>query len=94
MFMETRCWSSSRRFLANHKYWTIARACLRYPLVTQSQGDLLAGQGGQGQVLFELQAAAYFPALALGSLGSTFVFVAYKQHHCPKLSISRASIGG
>lgn len=48
-------------------------------MVAQSQGDLLAGQGGQGQVLFELQANAYFPALGLlKDHWATFVLVACK----------------
>lgn len=34
-------------------------------MVAQSQGDLLAGQGDQGQILFELQVIAYFPVLGL-----------------------------
>lgn len=45
--------------LKYHKYFSVAKTCLRYPIVAQSQGDIAI----QRQVQFELLAAAHLPNL-------------------------------
>ena len=50
----------------HHKYWVIAGTPLRYPAVSQSQGDPEARHDIWGQVSLELYAAAHLPAFDVG----------------------------
>lgn len=65
------------QFLKHYKYWVTFETCLRYSAVVQSQDDLAARQGIQGQDSRQLLSAAYLSALdADYHLPGTIVLVA------------------